>query len=334
MPSVSEWIFSMKTSLLRLWLIASLVLMFSLQVSAQPTCGATVTVVPGDGLAQIARRCGTTVQALLTVNPQISDPNRLFVGQTLSIPGQTSNTSSFVFAIYPLSGTPGSAITVIVNGLPANTSVQVGLGPVNSEFVTIQQLTSDMFGGLQTVVTMPTSAGVGQHWVVSVATLDGSAGTTSQAFIVAGTSTFPTPTPSAALFDRANIYMIALNDAGQSGQTVGCGDSAVPVLRTFQPTVAPLTAALQILLAQRTQYYGESGLYNALYQSNLTLEGVNIVNRVANIKLVGQLTIGGVCDAPRLQAQIELTARQFSTIDGITINVNGVPLSQLLSSQG
>ena len=198
----------------------------------------------------------------------------------------------------------------------------------------MQQLTSDTFGGLQTVVTMPTSAGAGQQWVVSVATLDGSAGATSRAFIVAGTSTFPTPTPGAALFERANIYMIALNDAGQSGQPVGCGDSAVPVLRTFPPTVAPLTAALQILLAQRTQYYGESGLYNALYQSNLMLEGVNIVNRVANINLVGQLTIGGVCDAPRLQAQIELTARQFSTIDGVTINVNGVSLSQLLSSQG
>jgi hypothetical protein len=153
-------------------------------------------------------------------------------------------------------------------------------------------------------------------------------------FVIAGTSTAPSPTPGAVLVDRANIYMIALNDAGQSGQPVGCGDSAVPVLRTFQPTVAPLTAALQLLLAQRTQYYGESGLYNALYQSNLTVEGVNILNREAIINLVGQLTIGGTCDAPRLQAQIELTARQFSTIDRVTIKVNGVPLSQLLSLQG
>jgi hypothetical protein len=81
MPTVSEWIFSMKTSLLRLWLIAALLLMFSIQVSAQSTCGATVTVTRGDSLAQIARRCGTTIQALLAANPQITEPNRLFVGQ-------------------------------------------------------------------------------------------------------------------------------------------------------------------------------------------------------------------------------------------------------------
>jgi len=308
-------------------------LTFAIQVSAQSTCGATVTIMPGDGLTQIARRCGTTLQALLAANPQISDPNRLFVGQILTIPGQMGATSSSVVAIYPLSGAPGSAITVIVNGLPANMPIQIGLGPVNSEFLTTQQLTSDAFGGLQTVVTIPTSAGAGQQWIVGVATLDGSAGAISRIFVVIGTSTSPTPTPGAALFDRANIYLIALNDAGQSGQPVGCGDSAIPVLQTFQPTVAPLTAALQILLAQHTQAYGESGLYNALYQSNLTLEGVNIINREAIINLVGQLAIGGVCDAPRLQAQIELTARQFSTIDRVTINVNGVPLSQLLSSQ-
>ena len=324
----------MKASLIRLWFIAALVLMFTIPVSAQSTCGATVTVAAGDSLAQIARRCGTTVQALLAANPQITDPNRLLVGQVLAIPGETSDTGSYLVAIYPLSGVPGSAITVIANGLPANAPVQVGLGPVDSEFVTLQQVTSDAFGGLQTVVTVPMSAGAGQQWVVGVIPLDGSAGVISRAFVVGGTLPFSTPTPSAALFDRANIYMIALNDAGQTGQPVGCGDSAVAVLRTFPPTVAPLTAALDILLAQRTQFYGESGLYNALYQSNLTVEGVNIVNREAIINLVGQLSIGGTCDTPRLQAQIELTALQFSTIDRVTIHVNGVPLNQLLSSQG
>ncbi|MBE2271801.1 MAG: LysM peptidoglycan-binding domain-containing protein [Anaerolinea sp.] len=334
MKIVSEWKVRMKASLIRFWLIAAFLLVFTLPVSAQSTCGATVTVASGDNLARIAQRCGTTVQALLAANPQITDPNRLFVGQVLTIPGQTGGAGSFVVAIYPLSGLPGSSITVIVNGLPPNAPIQVGLGPVQSEFVTLQQLTSDPFGGLQTVVTVPNSAGAGQQWVVGAAPLDGSAGAISRPFVVSGSTTPPTATPGAVLFDRANIYMIALNDAGQTGQAVGCGDSAIPVLRTFQPTVAPLTAALQILLAQRSQYYGESGLYNALYQSSLALEGVNIVNREAIINLVGQLVIGGVCDAPRLQAQIELTALQFATIDRVTINVNGQPLSQLLSSQG
>lgn len=324
----------MKMRLFRLWLIVALALLVTIPVSAQAACGPTLTVAPGDRLTEIARRCGTTVQALLAANPQITDPNRLFVGQVLIIPGQTGDTGTHVVAIYPLSGNPGSQITVIANGLPANAPVQVGLGLVNSEFVTLQQVTSDAFGGLQTVVTVPTTAGAGQQWVVGVMTLDGRPGVISRPFVVGGATIPPTATPAAALFDRANIYMIALNDAGQSGQPVGCGDSAIPVLRTFQPTVAPLTAALETLLAQRTQFYGESGLYNALYQSNLTVQGVNIVNREAIINLAGQVVIGGVCDAPRLQAQIELTALQFSTIDRVTINVNGVPLSQLLSGQG
>lgn len=324
----------MKTRILLLLSVVCLVLLFTAQsTSAQSTCGATVTVSSGDTLVRIAQRCNTTVDALLAANPQIADPNRLLVGQVLTVPGVTNPAAPSVVAIYPLGGAPGAQITVIANGLPINAIVNVGIGVRNGGFATLQQVTTDAYGGLQTAVTIPSTATGGQVYVVTVTTPTGQSAT-SQGFFVVGGAQVPTPAPGGTLFDRANIYLIALEDAGGSGQAVGCNDSAIPVVRTFTPTVAPLTAALQVLLSLGSNpYYGESGLYNALYQSSLQLDSVNIVNREAIIQLSGQLVAGGVCDVPRLQAQLQLTALQFATVERVRIFVNGQPLEQLLSAQ-
>jgi LysM repeat protein len=50
----------------------------------QPACGATYIVRYGDTLARIARRCGTTVQALAIAN-NIYNINLIFAGQVLVI---------------------------------------------------------------------------------------------------------------------------------------------------------------------------------------------------------------------------------------------------------
>jgi LysM repeat protein len=127
-------------------------------------------------------------------------------------------------------------------------------------------------------------------------------------------------------FTQVSIYLIALEDAGQSGTEIGCGDSVVPVQVTIPPTNAPLTAALQKLLSIDDQYYGQSGLYNALYQSDLHVDDVQIVNHEAIVHLSGSVTVGGVCDEPRVQAQLRGTALQFSTVDSASIFINGVQL--------
>ena len=41
----------------------------------------------GDTLTAIAARFGVSLAALEAANPQISDPNRIFPGQVVSIPG-------------------------------------------------------------------------------------------------------------------------------------------------------------------------------------------------------------------------------------------------------
>ena len=143
----------------------------------------------------------------------------------------------------------------------------------------------------------------------------------------------PSPTVTAAQ-QVVQIFLIALDDQGVSGKLVGCGDSAVPVVVNIPPTQGVLREALAHLLSLKDQFYGQSGLYNALYQSNLSLEDVRIENGQAIIQLSGQLRLGGVCDNPRVEAQLVETALQFATVKNVVISVNGRPLKEVLSEAG
>src|SRR5690606_25218681 len=93
------------------------------------------------------------------------------------------------------------------------------------------------------------------------------------------------------------IHMLALGNNGP----IGCGDTIAPVLQEIPATNSVLRDTLQRLLSIRSQFYGRTGLYNALYQSNLTLDSVSINNRVATIRLWGQVVMSGACDGPRIQ---------------------------------
>lgn len=141
----------------------------------------------------------------------------------------------------------------------------------------------------------------------------------------------PTETPSTM---TVQVFLIALEDNGQSGKPVGCGDSAVPVQVTTAHTQAVLKAALEALLSIKEPYYGQSGLYNALHQSDLRLDSATIKDGLATIRLSGTMLLGGVCDTPRVEAQITETALQFSTVSEVAVFVNGVPLEEVLSEKG
>ncbi len=127
------------------------------------------------------------------------------------------------------------------------------------------------------------------------------------------------------------IYLIAIGDNGISGDLIGCGDSAVAVDVEIIPTQGVLKAAMQALLAIKTRDYGQSGLYDALYQSNLPLDSVRIDNGTATIYLSGSLMLGGECDNPRVEAQLTKTALQFSTVQQVSIFINNKPLKDVLS---
>ena len=129
------------------------------------------------------------------------------------------------------------------------------------------------------------------------------------------------------------IVLIALEDNGQSGTLVGCGDSAIPINVTIPRTQGVLRAALEKLFSAKQQFYGESGYYNALYQSDLRVASVTIEQGKATIRLTGTLMLGGACDAPRVEAQIEQTALQFSTVSDVAVFINDVPLEEALSTK-
>lgn len=133
---------------------------------------------------------------------------------------------------------------------------------------------------------------------------------------------------------RVKLFFVALDDNGKAGKKIGCGDSIVAVDRVIPATNMPLTASLKDLVSIRDQHYGLSGLYNALYQSDLKVDDVSLIDGKATIRLSGKVTLGGVCDNPRFEAQIKETALQFSTVRAVSVFINGVPLEKVLSEKG
>ncbi len=159
----------------------------------------------------------------------------------------------------------------------------------------------------------------------------------------------PLSTPQSAA--RVKIFLIAIDDNGKAGKKIGCNDSVVPVDRSIpatqianpanpsqrsrglRPSGTTLAAALTELFSIHDRNYGQSGLYNALYQSTLKVDSATIASAKATVNLSGQVTLGGVCDNPRVKAQIEETARQFPTVNQVQVFVNNIPIDQVLSEK-
>ena len=128
-------------------------------------------------------------------------------------------------------------------------------------------------------------------------------------------------------------YYVAVGDAGKSGMKFGCDDSLVYVVKEIPSTQAPLRASLEALFADHNQFYGKTGLMNALYQSQLIVDSAVVANGVANIKITGAVTLGGICDDPRFVEQIKGTVTQFPSITSANITVNGKALASFLSEK-
>ncbi|WP_369045636.1 hypothetical protein [Sinomonas sp. P10A9] len=130
------------------------------------------------------------------------------------------------------------------------------------------------------------------------------------------------------------IYYIAVGDGGVSGPAVGCGDSAVATYTepvTFRDQVGP---SLNRLFANHSRTIGQSGLINVLYQSNLTYVSGSFDGTTITVQLSGSFLLGGVCDIPRAEAQINLTAMAAAGAQRAAVFVNGRPLADVLSLKG
>lgn len=201
-------------------------------------------------------------------------------------------------------------------------TIEIGIERKLPSTATVVSLPADVPGVAAPTLTVP---------VVQPSPTINSLPPTETVPLPTATQVGPTATPGPQM---VKIYLIAVGDNGQSGQIVGCGDSAIPVDIEIQPTKEVLRASLEKLLSLKEQYYGQSGLYNALYQSDLQLESISLDNGKAVINLSGTLTLGGECDNPRVEAQLESTVLQFYTIQEVSIFVNGRPLKDVLSLKG
>lgn len=228
--------------------------------------------------------------------------------------------------ISPTNGPAGSTVQVTASGLPANAVIDIGAGEAESEYDIIAQAQSDAQGNLSRSVRIPELANAGEEWVIAVTPSGSPADYISNAFTVTETD----GNDDTNLFIRTNIYLVALEDGGRSGMQIGCGDSLVPVEVQIEPTLAVLTAAMNSLLNLDERMYGQSGLYNALYRSDLSVDSISLVNGHATINLTGEVSLGGVCDVPRFEAQLRQTALQYYTVDSVEININGEPMDQVI----
>jgi hypothetical protein len=141
-------------------------------------------------------------------------------------------------------------------------------------------------------------------------------------------TTTPPPTVS-----QVNVYMVAVGDDGRNGMRIGCGDSIVPVTVQIPATPAPLRGALERLLSDKSQYFGNTGLLNALYASDLRIDRVAIVDGEATVALSGTPRLSGTCDTPRVVAQLEETVRQFGSVSSVRIFLNNRLIREALSQQ-
>ncbi len=169
-------------------------------------CSNPYTVQPGDTLLAIANACNTTLAAIRQANPQITDANVIFPGQQLDIPNASAAQSTLVIpatgkeaepaatpfvplplpteaapaqgsptAVVPLTGAyplipAGAGLQVKAIGYPANTPVNIAIGPQNQGYTPVANGVTDANGDLTTNITVPEAQNSQTPYVVVVAT--------------------------------------------------------------------------------------------------------------------------------------------------------------------
>jgi LysM repeat protein len=275
----------------------------------------------GDVLSALAARFGTSVSEILRVNPQIRDPNRIFTGMALLMPEKGAGEQQPVVVISQIQGAARTDTQVTASGFPAGERVNVYFHQTGQEGILMENAVTDQNGRLRLALPLPDNARSGQTWAVTVQNVeDPDISATSNIFRV--TENAPLP----VTWERVNIHLISIGDGD-----LGCNDRLVVVSREIEETRAPTMNALRELFNVTEEEVDQMGLYNSLGGSDLTIESSSIDNGHMMLYLAGDFVIGGVCDTPRVEAQIVETATQYRNVDTVDIFINGEPLDEVLS---
>lgn len=125
------------------------------------------------------------------------------------------------------------------------------------------------------------------------------------------------------------MYYVAVDDGGVRGVRFGCNDSLVPIRGIAAPGDA-LTVALGRLLEAGMPVDSDAGLYDALAGSSLHFVSGYVSGATVVVNLNGYLRPGGVCDVPRIEAQLTHTVVAASGASRAEIYVNGRTLAEAL----
>ena len=169
------------------------------------------------------------------------------------------------------------------------------------------------------------------------ATPDGGAATRTTTAAAASPSPAPEPSamppaepvPSRSAGSRTvTAYYVLLDDGGAGGVRFGCNDSLAGVRRTVAGSTEPLANAMRALLDGAA--VPAPGLYNSLSGSALTFLSGTFDGTAVTVYLSGAIRPGGVCDIPRIEAQLTQTAIASVGAIRAEIYVNGVGLAEAL----
>lgn len=165
-------------------------------------CGSTYVVQSGDTLSKIARTCLISIEDMMAVNPNITNPNYIVVGQKITIfkqslpvvtttrqPTRTptvtttkkpkaSKTATVVVAgpefvaTVPSGLKPGDTFKIEVQGFAPITELSIEIGIVGKTPSRLKTALTDKNGRYSTLITIPNNAKTGDKWTVTVKTVD------------------------------------------------------------------------------------------------------------------------------------------------------------------
>ena len=157
----------------------------------------------------------------------------------------------------------------------------------------------------------------------------------------------PSPSPAAgpervpAAQSTVTAYFVLLDDGGNNGVRFGCNDSLIGVDQARPAGKEPLPAAMNALLGAgsgagfpATDVPSGREIYNALAGSRLKFLSGSFDGTAVSVYLSGALSLGGVCDIPRLEAQLTQTALAAVGAVRAQVYLNGRPLAEVLRLEG
>jgi LysM repeat protein len=264
-------------------------------VTAQGPCGSSYVVLPGDTISEIALLCEVTVANLLEANPQITNPNRLLTGTTLSIPSPQESPLPRV-DISPICGVPGTEILAVLQDFPANSTVEISISRIDQTSNEFETIRTNSQGSQNAVITIPDSAKEKEAWAVVAQAQTGSLRIeeSSNLFYVTGpldtgaaTTYFvqsgDTLRSIAAKFNRSISAILAENPGITNPSLIYVGQRLnIPGIQPGQPAVVispscgPPGTEVNVLV---TDFPINSGIEIGIGKQNST---VNIVNTLSS----------------------------------------------------